>query len=650
MQEFPLESIVGKATGGSINIDGNSAIRRTCNLSMVVDEKDTIITDAYWAYKNKFKVEIGLKNTINPDYPDIIWFKQGIFAIVNFSKSYGMTNINISISGKDKMCFLNGDLGGKFASEIDLGAIDKEEPTGIWTTQKLTLYKIIQNVVHTYGEEDFRNIIINDLDIVGYELMSYKGNEPMYLIMKKDKEAPFNLVKKGFKVYKNDTAMDISQLGNNGYSTFNIFLSKGNIAETYGITPSGAENYYIIKLDYNTFAGYHEVPLTYTQDLIAKAGETVQSVLEKLKNMLGNYEYFYDLDGRFVFQKNKTYIQASTTPTESQLYEPTMAKSNFSYVFEDYQLITAINENPQITNLKNDFSIWGERENASGIKSYPHLRYAVDKKPSQYTNFDGITYTTNASDSIHSVDWREVIYQMASDHLKYEKTDPSFYHRIYELNPDCIDGKTGYEQYYQDIIGFWRELYDPDPKEEEKNLYYPEGHAYQYWRKTVVESPQTINFWFDFLDTDGELKNVSAYKIGNRLITEDQSTIKSVCTENIPEVKYIFGGEDKPEGASTMEALVPIQIPSNLKGLFDIAAPGASAFEKLNELIYKHLTLPLGFSVTTIPIYYLEPNTRIKLSDKGDCLLSQISYNLASNATMSLTCSAITKQFIKEVG
>ena len=58
--------------------------------------------------------------------------------------------------------------------------------------------------------------------------------------------------------------------------------------------------------------------------------------------------------------------------------------------------------------------------------------------------------------------------------------------------------------------------------------------------------------------------------------------------------------------------------------------------------------MPTSFSVTTIPIYYLEPNTRIKLADKGDCLLTKITYNLTHNATMSLTCSAITKQFIKE--
>jgi hypothetical protein len=37
--------------------------------------------------------------------------------------------------------------------------------------------------------------------------------------------------------------------------------------------------------------------------LIAKVGESVTSVLDKIKNMLVEFEYFYNLDGQFIFQK-----------------------------------------------------------------------------------------------------------------------------------------------------------------------------------------------------------------------------------------------------------------------------------------------------------------------------------------------------------
>jgi hypothetical protein len=32
------------------------------------------INQYYWGLKTKIKIAIGVENTINPDYPDIIWF------------------------------------------------------------------------------------------------------------------------------------------------------------------------------------------------------------------------------------------------------------------------------------------------------------------------------------------------------------------------------------------------------------------------------------------------------------------------------------------------------------------------------------------------------------------------------------------------
>jgi hypothetical protein len=53
-------------------------------------------------------------------------------------------------------------------------------------------------------------------------------------------------------------------------------------------------------------------------------------------------------------------------------------------------------------------------------------------------------------------DWRELIYQMAPDFLRYN-THPDFIQKLTLANPDFVyNGKTGYEQYYTDIEGFWR--------------------------------------------------------------------------------------------------------------------------------------------------------------------------------------------------
>ena len=65
-QEEPIEQIQGRVTQGSVNIDGASAVRRTCSLTLVA--KDLNINDFYWGLKTKFKLEIGVKNDINSDY------------------------------------------------------------------------------------------------------------------------------------------------------------------------------------------------------------------------------------------------------------------------------------------------------------------------------------------------------------------------------------------------------------------------------------------------------------------------------------------------------------------------------------------------------------------------------------------------------
>ena len=175
-------------TGGSINIDGASAVRRTCSLTFGVPDPNAAFTDAYWAFENKFKLEIGLHNYIDPSYPDIIWFKQGVYIITSFSKSTSTNSINISISGKDKMCRLNGDIGGNLTAQWDFGQYEEVDEEGNITLTKIPIPEIIQTALVQYGQERAENIIINDLDDNGWELWEYRGETPMYLFLKEDKE------------------------------------------------------------------------------------------------------------------------------------------------------------------------------------------------------------------------------------------------------------------------------------------------------------------------------------------------------------------------------------------------------------------------------------------------------------------------------
>jgi hypothetical protein len=48
-----------------------------------------------------------------------------------------------------------------------------------------------------------------------------------------------------------------------------------------------------------------------------------------------------------------------------------------------------------------------------------------------------------------------------------------------------------------------------------------------------------------------------------------------------------------------------------MENLFTVSSKGKSAKERIEELLYNHLYCNENISVTALPVYHLEPNTRI---------------------------------------
>ena len=672
--EYPREQIEGRATGGSINIDGVSAVRRSCSLNMIALDEDVILTDNFWCYNNKFKLEVGLKNLVDKKYPDIIWFDMGIYIITNFSKSKNTNNLSISLSGKDKMCRLNGEVSGNIMMSTDFGTIEtvqKNEETGELTTtiEKLPIYMIIQNAVKEYGQERAENIIINDLDQWGYELWEYRGDQPMYLFILPGKDgnnpSVINMTFNGetnVEIVKDDS-QTIPALLKDFETAGGKFFSMNTLDSDYNnnatlINFSNTLQCYVAKIEYGETAGYHRIPLIYNNDLILNAGETVTSLLDKLKNMLGDFEYFYDLQGRFIFQKKNTYIQELFSPINGELVTPIMYTSQYSYKFEDEELFTTISNSPNINNLKNDFSIWGNRKSTTGDDLPIHARYAISKKPTQYRSLpyyeNKILKESSYVYTIAEYDWRELIYQMAIDFYRHNQ-ESDYLLKLEEYNPEFIDGKTGYEQYYSDLQGFWRQLYNPMKTDNDKLLAEIGGFEYYnsegsdgkgndaYWNKQIHLDPNKLNFWFDFLDTEGDLGNYSVKKMGVRSKVVNETSIKSIYFRETPEVLFIVSPKESLE--EIQMAYMPIWIQDSMEVLFYRSAQGAAAVSKANELIYQYTATVEGISITSIPIYYLQPNTRIYVKSYGDYTLDKITYSLSYNGTMSLSGNKIMKQF-----
>jgi hypothetical protein len=57
----------------------------------------------------------------------------------------------------------------------------------------------------------------------------------------------------------------------------------------------------VAKIENGETVGYRSTDLTYAGDLISNTNETLTSIYDKIVAMLGNYEYFYDINGKFIF-------------------------------------------------------------------------------------------------------------------------------------------------------------------------------------------------------------------------------------------------------------------------------------------------------------------------------------------------------------
>lgn len=702
--ENPLEQIEGRVTAGSINIDGASAVRRTCTLSLVAQDLD--INEFYWGLKNKFKLEIGMRNTIKhiicnantgeiwgDKYPqDIIWFPQGIYAITAFNSTYNTTSYTINISGKDKMCFLNGDLGGSLTASIDFGIEEYyDKATNITTYTPVPIAQIIREAVHTYALESYDNIIINDLDEAAIELLEYRGDVPMYLLYNKGSNIFTNFTLDGNvecesdgKVYKLDNAKNDPdhQLKYNSRIDLPAIDNDATIVTFPAEKQDKKTEYTIAQIHYGDTVGYRVTDLTYAGELISNIGESITSILDKIKKMLGEYEYFYDIDGKFIFQRKKNYIQRPWNNIVKNGYEAyvenAMHSSSIAYSFDNNKLITSFSNSPNLSNLKNDYSIWGQRTGISGIKIPVHYRYAIDIKPKKYTSIKitedeslalidvyGYPYTPSSEDltpdeilkekqqkyaqnnvlySDSEYDWREIIYRMAADHQRYQIMD-NFLSKVIEANASnglYDTGITGYEQYYIDIFSCWRDLYNP---EDESGEYNTADHPDRpYWIKTLLTAPDQLNFWFDFLDAESELGQFSVKAIGDRVKAINDTSITAIYFREVPNLIFTNSTDYNKSNLKYQSGYTPVFITSGLENMFSISAQGKSAQDAIDELIYNHSYCIESITIQSIPVYYLQPNVRIFVQDNvskisGEYIINKLTIPLAYDGVMSITAT-----------
>lgn len=138
-----IGEIQGNTIGGSIDINANSIIRRTCSIDMVITDSSFLVSENSKIWMDKwFRVELGIKN-LKTD--KIVWFNKGIFAINNPSIKYNASTRTLHIEGLDLMCTLDGTLGGELGVVTKIPAnfeIPEALKTTVWRLGKISKTQI----------------------------------------------------------------------------------------------------------------------------------------------------------------------------------------------------------------------------------------------------------------------------------------------------------------------------------------------------------------------------------------------------------------------------------------------------------------------------------------------------------------------------
>ena len=634
-----LKEIQSLVLSGNIIIDGNSAIRRTANLSIFIEENEASYMEigGLFSLNKKVKIEMGFVNRTGKytNHP-VLWFPLGIYVIMGMSSSHGIDGTNVSLQLKDKMVFLNGECGGVIGASTVFHEYEEIDPsTGNYYIKQPTIVQIIEELVNHFGGEQLGKIIISDIDTRIKKVMKWNQNVPLYLYSENQQSAIFSLNEQleGYDASKR--------------KTFNI----------------GED------------VGYIYVDFYYPGELIANAGDNVCSILDKIKNTLGNFEYFYDLEGNFIFQEIKNYLNTSQVKSlgvdtiNQDDYLINTKRGTSVYEFNNPEIISSYSNNPQYNQIKNDFIVWGQRTGVDDTK-YP-IRYhlAIDSKPETgntyscyfHTEEDGIVkakLTTNYANKASFPEVGEIGRLYKSNAGEVGKNvyawDPEKEDYV-QTNLKTIDVTTkdwrselyfqgalttrfGQDSnpYYTELVNEWPKLYKVEESDSNK----------QGFREDVINYPDGLDYYLDFIDSTAAISELSISNIGRRTKIINDDSINCIFEKPIPDFVLIETGQDntlklKQECEDRVQAY--IQVSSSIYGGL---APGGrqnSAYNAVRDLLYQYTSYNESVSVQMIPLYFLEPNIRVTLQDsssgiKGDYMINSISLSLDVNGSMSLSC------------
>lgn len=695
-EENEVASVQSSITTGNISINGDSTLRRSGSLTAVLDSSQYNINDIsnLFSINKKIIIEKGLANpfvnTTYKNYP-ILWFPYGLFIITGVSVTIQTNNnIQLSLTVQDKMCLLNGTIGGKLPAAMVLDRMETIDKDGNKVDRPVIIKQIITELVNHWGKEQLGNIIVSDIPEKILAVRKWNQVQPLIIHRATEDASAYIDIEVEFHTLVAEdqvaAATELEQGIDPGIEKYDWKLTEE------------AQNYYDIFFKTDVI-GYCWSDFIYTgskEGLIAQPGDTITSVLDKLVSYLDNTEYFYDVYGNFIFRQKTNNLNITESNDLSNLinnYDFSIGSldislnenNNIAYSFNDDVILTAISMNPNIQNIKNDFIVWGQKTESKlpicyqvCIDDMPTIPANITYEVFYYTDNDtglrkaGIPHKYSSQEEMESIaypvegefytpgdgkiytydpDTKTFALVESATELKTISTSSMKEWQTYVYYRDLAFAHDGQETsyYYTRLINEWPKVFDLEAntfkdsflKDNSNSDFYLElisGAAVSKYniknigRRTYVYKSDKINCLFEPADIpDYVFINVDDYYNKNNIVANDnyQQAINNIKAQN------------------SNYAIFDV----NTKWLQQTIQEGwRSAYAAIRDLLYQYTNYNETVQLTSLPIYYMDANCQVilkldKYNIKGTYWVKSVSIPFDSNGTMNITTTKLLQKF-----
>lgn len=599
-----IGDIEGVVTQGSISVNGNSSIRRTGSLTLIApDEKifglqfdgKTIhkVTDLknLIAINKRARIYVGYSNTgyQYADY-DMFWFPLGTFVLQNPSVTHSNSGVQIQVKLSDLMTLLNGTEGGDLQMAIVHSPIYSVTATGEEEESAVQFKTLVETLVTDMGQIPSAQVQVEIPTEISDQIYRWVGEEKLYATTEKDTDDKTRYI-------------------------FSIEKPNGSVYSEYEMQdPIG------VKVE----------SFTYPEKLSSNPGESIVSVLDKIKKTLGNYEYFFDIDGIFHFREIDNGLNDGEMPDDltAAINAKYFAdytgdqKPAVDYEFENGQLISSYSNTPKFDMVKNNLVAWGKNNNTKlGIRY--HL--LIDKKP-KIVDDEGNPLVFYCQQYIDDFGVQRIWTASTTEEVGTAIPVENWRHWMY-LNAIATGAKTVLD----------KELVEELPKV--MNII---NGTYKY-----DANPVALDYWIDMIDID-ELEglndntlitNMAIEEIGDRSKTYNDDKVNCIFAPSIKYTRLFYSEEEKDDYDGEYEAYAIV--PEALQQSFGKGIAHNSAFDYMRSLLHEHISANNTISLQTMPIYYLEPNMRVSVDNDeadihGEYIISSLTMPLTVNGMMTI--------------